>query len=90
MTAPQKQFFQIWNHFVVRHVPIPVRRVPNLLLQFVQEHAVQLEQEGLADELTCHLCNCWDEGHMSATHMTEIMTVYHQVVSATKDAPMDV
>ena len=61
-------------------VPVPGKRIPAICLQFVREQALDLKQEGLENELICHLCNLFDEGHLGRVHITEVMELYNSLV----------
>jgi hypothetical protein len=84
VTAPQKKFFKLWNQFVSQvtdNITLPPDELPNLCLQFVEAHALELrEEEGMEEELICHLTNLFDEVFLGKIHITEIMSTYSKLV----------
>lgn len=86
MTPTQKKFFKIWNQFLTTKtcafdgVPISHQQLPLACASFVKAKAATLQQEGLRDELICHLFNLCAEGHIGRVHMTEVMALYNGIV----------
>lgn len=66
---------------VARITVPPLKQLPDICLQFVQEYAPLLHKEkDLEDELICHLANLVEEQHIGRIHLTELMTLYNNIV----------
>jgi len=80
VSEKEKRFFRMWNRFLQRAQSdkgvVPLRALPDFCAQFVAEHSSSIRDRGLEEELTLHLANLWDEGHISRSHILDCMRVY--------------
>jgi hypothetical protein len=55
-------------------------QLPGRCLHFVKEHGRSIEDLALTEQLTAHLMNLWDEGHVGRSHLFECMALFHELV----------
>jgi hypothetical protein len=88
VSVQEKYFFGLWNDFAQSDLQIPIDKVPGLCRDFIQIHAIKLDDSGLEEQLIWHLTSLWDEGILSRTDLLTCMVDYSDLLGQSKAQPV--
>jgi VEFS-Box of polycomb protein len=76
----------LWNDFINRtDTIIPAKRIPQLCVDFIKEHAFSIRDSQIDEQLRWHLVTLWDEGLISNDHLSSCLDYYHGLVDGSND-----
>lgn len=78
----EKKLMLHWNNFVRSDTIIPAKKIPQLCLDFVEQRYETIRDEGIGSTLPWHLVNLWDEGLISADHLSFCIEHYHDLAGS--------
>jgi len=80
---PEKDIMHLWNAYVRSDTVIRNKSIPQLCLRFVETHAKDIQQAGLAEQLPSHLFCLWEEGLINRDHLAVCMDQFHKLANGT-------
>ena len=78
----EKKLMLLWNNFVRSDTIIPAKRIPQICLDFIEQHYETIRDEGIDSTLPWHLVNLWDEGLISGEHLSFCIEHYHDLAGS--------
>lgn len=65
-----------WNNYMNAHTVVSDQAIPQRCAHFIHSHTQILIKGDLRQNLLLHLCNLWDEGVISSTHILDLISIY--------------
>ena len=78
VTPQEKLFMKLWNKFMKSHTEIADRALPTKCAQFLEKYKDEMVKLNLRQEWLLHLCNMWDFGLLSSSHLLGFINDFDQ------------